>query len=130
VIVQTYTPEHYAIQAASRHDYQGFYLQETAQRRERGLPPYSRLVRLVYSATNEKKAQDEAERVARLLRQRIADVPIAGADVYQCAACFVARQRGHYRWQVVVSGSDPAAALAGVGLPPGWTVDVDPVSLL
>ncbi len=130
VIVQTYTPEHHAIQAASRHDYQTFYLEETAQRRQHGLPPYSRLIKMTYGATNEKKAQGEAERVALLLGQRIADMGIAGTDVYQCAACFVARLRGRYRWQVVVRGADPAAALAGVGLPPGWTVDVDPVSLL
>ena len=101
-----------------------------ALRRQRGLPPYTRLVKLVYSSTNAKRAQEEAERLARQLRHRIEDMGIAGADIYQCAASFIARLRGRYRWQVVVRGSDPAAAVAGVSLPPGWTVDVDPVSLL
>ena len=47
VIIQTYTPEHYAIQAASRHDYKTFVAQELASRAALGYPPYSRLARLV-----------------------------------------------------------------------------------
>ena len=39
VIVQTYHPDHYAIVAASHHDYEGFYRQEMAFRREQGYPP-------------------------------------------------------------------------------------------
>ena len=41
VIVQTYNPEHYAIQAAAQHDYRRFYQQETAYRRHLGYPPQS-----------------------------------------------------------------------------------------
>jgi primosomal protein N' (replication factor Y) len=130
VIVQTYMPEHYAIQAASRHDYQAFFVREMAERRQRGLPPFSRLISLTYAASNEERAQTEAERVSRFLRRRMTDVGLANTDVLSCAPCFVAKLRGRYRWQVVLRGPDPRAALAGVHLPPGWTVDVDPVSLL
>jgi primosomal protein N' (replication factor Y) len=130
VIVQTYMPEHYAIQAASRHDYQAFFVREMAERRQRGLPPFSRLIGLTYAASNEERAQTEAERESRFLRRRMTDVGLANTDVLSCAPCFVAKLRGRYRWQVVLRGPDPRAALAGVHLPPGWTVDVDPVSLL
>ena len=130
VIVQTYTPEHYAIQAASHHDYRAFYTEEMAQRSQKGLPPFTRLVRLVYANSNEGRAKEEAERVARELRQRISEKGLVGNDVMFCASCFVARLRGRYRWQVVVRGANPRAAVAGLSLPPGWVVDVDPVSLL
>ncbi|HEX7592633.1 MAG TPA: primosomal protein N', partial [Anaerolineae bacterium] len=43
VIVQTYNPEHYAIVAASTHDYGAFYAREIAFRREQNYPPFSRL---------------------------------------------------------------------------------------
>jgi primosomal protein N' (replication factor Y) len=46
VILQTFAPEHYAIQAAARHDYEAFY-QELAYRRNR-YPPFTLLVRLEY----------------------------------------------------------------------------------
>ncbi|MGE5263055.1 MAG: primosomal protein N', partial [Acidobacteriota bacterium] len=47
VILQTYAPEHYAIQAASHHDYAAFYEREIAFRREQGYPPFNRLIRLL-----------------------------------------------------------------------------------
>ena len=48
VIMQTFQPENYAIQAAARHDYAGFYQQELAFRKRIGYPPFSRLARLEY----------------------------------------------------------------------------------
>jgi primosomal protein N' (replication factor Y) len=38
--------------------------------------------------------------------------------------------RGRYRWQITLRGSDPAELLDALSLPQGWTVDIDPVSLL
>ena len=130
VIIQTYNPAHYAVQAASRHDYAAFYQQEIVERLERRYPPFTRLAKLLYLHTNAQRAQAEAERVADVLRKRIAQLGLDGADVIACAPGFVARLRGSYRWQVVVRGDDLGALLAGLPLPPGWSVDVEPVSLL
>ena len=41
--LQTFSPDHYAIQAAARHDYRAFYIQEIRFRSEAGYPPFSRL---------------------------------------------------------------------------------------
>jgi primosomal protein N' (replication factor Y) len=43
VIVQTYTPDHYSIEYAKTHDFQGFVERELIIRRELGYPPYSKL---------------------------------------------------------------------------------------
>jgi len=72
VIVQTYHPDHYAVLAASRHDYEGFYRQEMNFRREQGYPPVRRLARLVYHHSKREQAQAEAMRLADLLRAEIA----------------------------------------------------------
>ena len=71
VIVQTYHPDHYAVLAASRHDYEGFYRQEMNFRREQGYPPVRRLARLVYHHGKREQAQAEATRLAELLRAEI-----------------------------------------------------------
>ena len=47
VIIQTYAPEHPAVVAASDHDYELFYRQEIAFRREHWYPPVSRIIRLL-----------------------------------------------------------------------------------
>jgi primosomal protein N' (replication factor Y) len=129
VIVQTYNPDHYAIQAAARHDYLGFYQQELSYRRQLGYPPLSRLVALRFSHQDAHRCRAEAERLARWLR---AEIRQSGqrADLIGPAPCFVSRMDGRYRWQIVIRGANPSSVLRDVALPWGWRVDVDPVSLL
>jgi len=43
--------------------------------------------------------------------------------------CFFTRLRGQSRWQILLRGAEPAAAVPEE-LPEGWVVDVEPVSLL
>ena len=47
VIIQTYNPEHYAIQAAARHDYKSFYDMEINFRRQFKEPPFTQLAALL-----------------------------------------------------------------------------------
>ena len=56
VIIQTYNPEHYAIKAAAKHDYELFYRRELEHRRELMYPPFTRLISLTVTAADEKKA--------------------------------------------------------------------------
>jgi primosomal protein N' (replication factor Y) len=49
VFVQTYTPEHYSIQCASRHDYISFVSQELELRGKLGYPPFHRLILITFS---------------------------------------------------------------------------------
>jgi primosomal protein N' (replication factor Y) len=130
VIVQTYTPEHYCIRAASRHDYAGFYRQELAFRREQGYPPFRRLAQLVYSHSNAARCEEEVDKLYRLLHDKIARLSLPGVDLIGPAPCFRRRLRGKYRWQIVVRAADPRSLLADMAFPLGWRVDIDPVSLL
>ena len=130
VIVQTYHPEHYAIRAASQHDYVGFYRQEMGFRREQGYPPVRRLAKLVYYHSQRDGAQAEAIRVAESLRTEIERLALPDADLIGPAPCFFSRQRGSYRWQVVVRSPDPALLLRRLAVPVGWRLDIDPVDLL
>ena len=130
VIVQTYHPDHPAIVAASRHDYDAFYRQEMGFRREQNYPPLRRLARLVYHHSQRAKAQAEATRLAEQLRGEIGRLELADTDLIGPAPCFFAMQRGEHRWHVVVRSPDPATLLRRVPLPLGWRLDIDPVDLL
>jgi len=124
VIVQTYHPDHYAILAASNHDYEGFYRQEMGFRRQQGYPPVRRLARLVYYGSSRAKAQAEAIRMAMQLQGEIAHLAsLAGAeqglpdvDLIGPAPCFFSQQRGEYRWQIVVRSPDPTTILRQIML--------------
>jgi len=129
-IVQTYVPDHYAIQAAAGHDYQAFYQHEMAFRRDHGYPPLGRLVRLLYSGSKEDRCVRETRRVRGRLDQEIARQGIADIQVIGPAPCFAERTRGRFRWALLLRGDRFARVLDRLELSPGWTIDVDPVSLL
>lgn len=61
VIVQTYDPLHYAIEAAARQDFRAFFTMEFDRRRRSLYPPFTRMVRLLVEADTEKNAQRVAE---------------------------------------------------------------------
>jgi primosomal protein N' (replication factor Y) len=129
VVLQTFQPEHYAIQAASRHDYAGFYSRELDERRKLGYPPFSRLVRLEYRAFDPAKAESEARAMAVRLSKDIVEEARVQTDLIGPVPCFFAKVGGWYRWQIVLRGPDPASILRGKPFT-NWRVEVDPVSLL
>jgi primosomal protein N' (replication factor Y) len=130
VIVQTYHPDHYAVVAASNHDYDAFYRQEMAFRRQQGYPPVRRLARLVYHNTQRAKAQAESARLAEQLRAEITRLGLTDTDLIGPAPCFFSQQRGEFRWQLVVRSPDPATLLRQAPPPLGWRLDIDPVDML
>lgn len=130
VIVQTYAPNHYCIQAASRHDYEGFYKEEMEFRKQQRYPPFSRLVRLVYVHRDAQRCEEEAGRMQRVLQQKIARLGLPMIDLIGPAPAFLSRIRGQYRWHLIVRGRNQHSLLGDLDFPLGWRVDVDPVSLL
>ncbi len=130
VIIQTYSPEHYAIQAASRHDYGSFYEREIDYRRQLRNPPFTHLALLVYSHTNDAQCQRQAEGVKRMLAGEIDSQGIAGVELIGPAPAFIHRLRGRFRWQLILRGSDLPEFLSGITFPQGWAVDIDPLGLV
>ena len=130
VIIQTYSPENYAIRAAAKHDYEGFYSQEINYRRQCNYSPFSHFTRLVYSYTNNDLCRREAEKMSQIIinekrRRGLTDLSLLGP-----VPAFAARVRGKYRWQLILRGSNPTQILEEMTLPRGWIVDVDPVGTM
>lgn len=72
VVIQTYSPEHYAVAFASQHDYKGFFETEKQLRAYMGYPPYSDLFQIVFTARMEDAAKDGAESWYKRIRGRMA----------------------------------------------------------
>ncbi len=130
VIIQTYSPDNYVIQAAAKHDYLGFYNKEMDYRRRYNYPPFSQLVRLVYSHTDEESCRLEAERVHDLILEEKSGKRMAGLTIIGPVPTFAFRARGKYRWQLFLRGADSSRVLSELALPRGWTIDVDPVGMV
>lgn len=102
VLVQTCTPDHPAIAAASSYDTRRFMDGELAERREVGYPPFTRLATLLFTGADEAAVQRAAEACADELREPAerARVTLLGP-----APQALARLRGRYRWHVLLKGS-------------------------
>ena len=129
VIVQSYTPEHYAIQAAARHDYDVFFSEEIDFRRQHRYPPFVRLARFLYRNRSDAACAKSADQMARKLASHARErgVPM---DLLGPAPAFASRVRGEYQWQVILRAPDLELLLDGLPVEPGWIVDIDPQSLL
>jgi primosomal protein N' (replication factor Y) len=130
VVLQSYLPEHYAIQAAAHHDYETFYRQEIAYRREQFYPPFRRLARIEFRFPTANLAEYEAQRARQMLEQRITEGQFTATEIIGPTPCFFARRNNLFRWHLIVRSANPAALLAGLDVPEGWFVDIDPADML
>ncbi len=69
VLIQTFCPSHYAIQAAGHHDYQRFYNEEITARRRLQLPPFVHLIELTLVGSSRERVFALADRLIQQVRR-------------------------------------------------------------
>jgi primosomal protein N' (replication factor Y) len=129
VVIQTYHPDHYAIQAALRHDDAAFEHEEMRFRRIFHYPPFGRVVQILVRD----KRRDRGQARAREISERIGRHP--GVRVLGPAPAPFERLRGQWRFQILLRGQSGKRLrdLVRAAVPePGAdvVVDVDPYELL
>lgn len=129
VILQTFMPEHYAVQFAAGHDVDGFYQRELEYRRQLGYLPFAKLARLEYRNADPLKAEAEAHKLAGRLKVRLEAEGRRQTEMIGPVPCFFAKENGEYRWQIVLRGPDPASILRDARFA-DWRIEIDPISLL
>lgn len=104
VILQTYSPEHFAIRCAAAHDYTGFFQQEIAQRQATQYPPFGRLLRVLLSDEDEQTALEDARTVYRRAAQKLRARQELNEQVLfmDMTPAPVSRIRAQFRFQVVL----------------------------
>ncbi len=133
VVIQTYHPDHYAIQAALNHDDSAFAQQEMRFRQAFHYPPYSRMVQLLVQDAKRDKAQQKMAQLAQQLQQH----PLARAlRITGPAPAPLEKLRNRWRFQLLLrgtSGKNLHQLLRAV-IPQktsyDLTIDVDPYHLL
>jgi len=138
VLLQTFSPDHPAIMAASQHHYTMFAAQELPVRREYGYPPFASMIRLVVRGTEESTTEAFADELTGRVRSE-AESRQMGVRILGPAPAPIAKLRGKFRFHVLLLSPDAAslreavgAATTGVPSPDNvqWIADVDPLDML
>ena len=142
VIVQTYNPDNYAIQALIKGDYDRFYEQEITLRDALQYPPFTDLINIGISARYSETCENEAVRIGDLLVKDKAEGRLKGIlEILGPVPAPIPRLKGRYRWHILLKVTDLEKVTAfikadlDVILPRKKkditvAIDVDPVSLL
>lgn len=103
VIIQTYTPTHYAILAARTHDYQKFYKKEILQRRQMKLPPFANIILFTFYSKDNEKAKSRAKDFVDALKnsKKRPKMEIIGPVIAP-----IPQLRKNFRWNVLVKTKD------------------------
>ncbi len=104
VVVQSYTPDNYAIRFAANMDYDGFFRTEVAMRKTLGYPPYSDLMQLTFTSENEATAKGQAEEWEKLLRRELFDRfgQKEGDNVFSAQPGVLQKTGDVYRYQIII----------------------------
>jgi primosomal protein N' (replication factor Y) len=137
VVIQTYHPDHYAIQAALTNDDQRFADEEMRFRRVFHYPPYTRLIQILVRDEDRERAEAHAAEISRALDGACRRHPRArGIRIAGPAPAPFERLRNQWRFQILLRHPSIATLHALLDaalpekLPPSVVVDVDPYQLL
>ncbi|MGB4273346.1 MAG: primosomal protein N' [Bacillota bacterium] len=109
VVVQTYSPGHYAIEQGTAQDYRGFYDEEIACRSEGGYPPFSRLILVVVSGKNLSEVERHSVSLAKALQTRTRSAKQwKNTKILGPSPCAMSKVKGMHRWQILLK-VDPIA---------------------
>ena len=138
VLVQTFSPEHPAIMAASHHDFLGFAREELVKREQFGYPPYGYLARIIMRGPEQGPTEAFAESFAARL-QTTRHLQGIDARLLGPAPPPLARLRGKYRYHIMIHTHEPeplnrllVRTVADIKPPKDiqYVIDIDPVDTL
>ncbi len=123
VFIQTYTPDHYSIVSAGRHDYSAFVRTELELRRQREYPPYCDLILITLSHEQAQLIVRVGESLVKRLKEQWKTLSASALyapqrqsaymEVYGPVASPIPRMKDRYRFQCMVKyrGNDSVIEL-------------------
>lgn len=108
VIIQSFNPDHYAIEYSKNHDYEGFFRKEMSIRHLGNYPPYFFTTMVTVSSETEALAMKKAVEIRRFLTERLSKATV----VLGPTAKSIARVNKRYYFQILIKyKKEPALSL-------------------
>jgi len=140
VLFQTYNPDFYALESAKEQNFNDFYVKEIKAREDFDYPPFSKIIRLILSSTNQFRTEKSAMEIALRLRILINKFGIKEKlEILGPTECVINRLNGKFRYQVIIKNkmenkghSFISKFISQMSVPKDirLAVDVDPLDIL
>lgn len=142
VIIQTFMPDHYVLECATRHDYQAFYEKEAVLRKKLCYPPFGRLINLRFSGRNNEVLEKTVFKIADVAKEVVkAQGVLKKVEIFGPSPAPRHKIKDRFRWQILLKSESIGAirmlcatliSMRSKLIPTSVTfeVDVDPISLL
>jgi primosomal protein N' (replication factor Y) (superfamily II helicase) len=108
VIIQTFNPQHYALQHVLKHDYKSFYEEEISFRKALYYPPFGRIINLRISATNKDSLLEQIKLLEKLAKKLNLKQGNA-IEIIGPAESPLAKIKGRWRWQMLLKSKNTSA---------------------
>ncbi|MDA7950158.1 MAG: primosomal protein N' [Pirellulaceae bacterium] len=141
VLVQTYSPDHPAIMAAVKHDFEMFAATELPARKEFGYPPFGTLVRVVVRSDTEKKGETFSDQLADYFEKEANKEGLSIRMLGPIPAP-IAKIRGKFRFHFMLQadlqtqqalkriGQSALRAFKRIDPDVQWIIDINPMEML
>lgn len=129
VIIQTLLPEHMILSLAQQQNFEDFFAQEIQTRKLFCYPPFTRLVKLVFSGKIEIQVIEYAEKIQKDLTRKL----INNCEILPLIACGHAKIKDLFRYQFLIKAKKLIPILPQLHQIPQHkeiklSIDVDPLS--
>ena len=101
VIIQTYNPDHYAIECAKEQDFKKFYQIESKIRKTLKYPPFCDIIVLDFSSLNKHEIKRDTKKLHQYLKNRIINEKF-GVLLYSPLPCPIEKINDKYRWRMII----------------------------
>ena len=139
VIIQTYNPEHYAIQAASKQDFLSFVEEEMGHRSKLYYPPHYRLARIVFQCLDLELMRQEVQSIEAVKQRLLENFKAPELMLLGPAPAPFSKVSNLYRYHLIFKGKNSQVIQKALSQfmeiytkskAVSYHVDVDPVSLM
>lgn len=100
VVIQTYTSEHYSIEAAAQQNYNMFYKTEILLRTSMQYPPFSDIIQVIVIAKNEQICIEGAQKTMAGVKSELSEG--LRNNVFEPQPLMLNNQKEHYRYYILI----------------------------
>ena len=132
IIFQSYSSDEERYKIISSFDYTNFYISELENRKVFNYPPFCKLIKLSSRDIDQKRASIAARILVEKFKMALAQERITDrVAISDASSAFVEKEKGYYIYNIILKTNldlNPKDILKYV--PAGWSIEVDPKSIL